>query len=88
MGSQERKGKKVVVCIVDRVDLYAQLFFDELARGFPDFRMPWNRRLFTIYRIGIDIMFLAMPFQVLRPSKFEGHRPTIRHGCRMALMVA
>ncbi|VFN06185.1 MAG: hypothetical protein BECKG1743E_GA0114224_109773, partial [Candidatus Kentron sp. G] len=26
--------------------------------------------------------------QVLRPSKFEGHRPTIRHGCRMALMVA
>ncbi|VFM96051.1 MAG: hypothetical protein BECKG1743F_GA0114225_101201, partial [Candidatus Kentron sp. G] len=25
---------------------------------------------------------------VLRPSKFEGHRPTIRHGCRMALMVA
>ncbi|VFN06764.1 MAG: hypothetical protein BECKG1743D_GA0114223_112503, partial [Candidatus Kentron sp. G] len=30
------------------------------------------------------------PFRsrVLRPSKFEGHRPTIRHGCRMALMVA
>ncbi|VFN01916.1 MAG: hypothetical protein BECKG1743F_GA0114225_106324, partial [Candidatus Kentron sp. G] len=25
---------------------------------------------------------------MLRPSKFEGHRPTIRHGCRMALMVA
>ncbi|VFN07937.1 MAG: WD domain-containing protein, G-beta repeat-containing protein [Candidatus Kentron sp. G] len=25
---------------------------------------------------------------LLRPSKFEGHRPTIRHGCRMALMVA
>ncbi|VFN07752.1 MAG: hypothetical protein BECKG1743D_GA0114223_111421, partial [Candidatus Kentron sp. G] len=24
---------------------------------------------------------------LLRPSKFEGHRPTIRHGCRMALMV-
>ncbi|VFN07415.1 MAG: hypothetical protein BECKG1743D_GA0114223_110555 [Candidatus Kentron sp. G] len=26
--------------------------------------------------------------ELLRPSKFEGHRPTIRHGCRMALMVA
>ncbi|VFN05174.1 MAG: hypothetical protein BECKG1743E_GA0114224_108301, partial [Candidatus Kentron sp. G] len=26
--------------------------------------------------------------QVLRPSKFEGHCPMIRHGCRMALMVA
>ncbi|VFN02553.1 MAG: heterodisulfide reductase subunit A, partial [Candidatus Kentron sp. G] len=25
---------------------------------------------------------------VLRPSKFEGHCPMIRHGCRMALMVA
>ncbi|VFN03899.1 MAG: hypothetical protein BECKG1743D_GA0114223_105261, partial [Candidatus Kentron sp. G] len=25
--------------------------------------------------------------QVLRPSKFEGHCPMIRHGCRMALMV-
>ncbi|VFN07469.1 MAG: hypothetical protein BECKG1743E_GA0114224_112183, partial [Candidatus Kentron sp. G] len=24
---------------------------------------------------------------VLRPSKFEGHCPMIRHGCRMALMV-
>ncbi|VFM94825.1 MAG: DDE_Tnp_1-associated, partial [Candidatus Kentron sp. G] len=23
---------------------------------------------------------------VLRPSKFEGHCPMIRHGCRMALM--
>ncbi|VFM94991.1 MAG: hypothetical protein BECKG1743F_GA0114225_100159, partial [Candidatus Kentron sp. G] len=29
-----------------------------------------------------------MPKQVLRPSKFEGHCPMIRHGCRMALMVA
>ncbi|VFN00801.1 MAG: hypothetical protein BECKG1743D_GA0114223_102255, partial [Candidatus Kentron sp. G] len=28
-----------------------------------------------------------MPKQVLRPSKFEGHCPMIRHGCRMALMV-
>ena len=26
--------------------------------------------------------------RVLRPSKFEGHCPMIRHGCRMALMVA
>ncbi|VFM98826.1 MAG: hemoglobin/transferrin/lactoferrin receptor protein, partial [Candidatus Kentron sp. G] len=26
--------------------------------------------------------------KVLRPSKFEGHCPMIRHGCRMALMVA
>ncbi|VFN00108.1 MAG: hypothetical protein BECKG1743E_GA0114224_103051 [Candidatus Kentron sp. G] len=26
--------------------------------------------------------------EVLRPSKFEGHCPMIRHGCRMALMVA
>ncbi|VFN08058.1 MAG: hypothetical protein BECKG1743D_GA0114223_112621, partial [Candidatus Kentron sp. G] len=26
--------------------------------------------------------------QVLRPSKFEGHCPMIRHGCRMALMAA
>ena len=26
--------------------------------------------------------------QMLRPSKFEGHCPMIRHGCRMALMVA
>ncbi|VFM99363.1 MAG: hypothetical protein BECKG1743E_GA0114224_110361, partial [Candidatus Kentron sp. G] len=25
---------------------------------------------------------------MLRPSKFEGHCPMIRHGCRMALMVA
>ncbi|VFM96994.1 MAG: hypothetical protein BECKG1743D_GA0114223_100011, partial [Candidatus Kentron sp. G] len=25
---------------------------------------------------------------LLRPSKFEGHCPMIRHGCRMALMVA
>ncbi|VFN06181.1 MAG: hypothetical protein BECKG1743F_GA0114225_111872, partial [Candidatus Kentron sp. G] len=25
--------------------------------------------------------------EVLRPSKFEGHCPMIRHGCRMALMV-
>ncbi|VFN05122.1 MAG: hypothetical protein BECKG1743E_GA0114224_111421, partial [Candidatus Kentron sp. G] len=25
--------------------------------------------------------------QLLRPSKFEGHCPMIRHGCRMALMV-
>ncbi|VFN06464.1 MAG: hypothetical protein BECKG1743F_GA0114225_112353, partial [Candidatus Kentron sp. G] len=25
---------------------------------------------------------------VLRPSKFERHCPMIRHGCRMALMVA
>ncbi|VFN06824.1 MAG: hypothetical protein BECKG1743F_GA0114225_112951, partial [Candidatus Kentron sp. G] len=25
--------------------------------------------------------------QMLRPSKFEGHCPMIRHGCRMALMV-
>ncbi|VFN00612.1 MAG: hypothetical protein BECKG1743E_GA0114224_103365, partial [Candidatus Kentron sp. G] len=24
---------------------------------------------------------------LLRPSKFEGHCPMIRHGCRMALMV-
>ncbi|VFN05021.1 MAG: hypothetical protein BECKG1743D_GA0114223_106623, partial [Candidatus Kentron sp. G] len=28
------------------------------------------------------------PTFVLRPSKFEGHCPMIRHGCRMALMVA
>ena len=26
--------------------------------------------------------------KLLRPSKFEGHCPMIRHGCRMALMVA
>ena len=26
--------------------------------------------------------------RLLRPSKFEGHCPMIRHGCRMALMVA
>ncbi|VFN01244.1 MAG: hypothetical protein BECKG1743D_GA0114223_102645 [Candidatus Kentron sp. G] len=26
--------------------------------------------------------------RMLRPSKFEGHCPMIRHGCRMALMVA
>ncbi|VFN07789.1 MAG: hypothetical protein BECKG1743E_GA0114224_113003, partial [Candidatus Kentron sp. G] len=26
--------------------------------------------------------------ELLRPSKFEGHCPMIRHGCRMALMVA
>ncbi|VFN01451.1 MAG: NADP-dependent alcohol dehydrogenase [Candidatus Kentron sp. G] len=32
---------------------------------------------------GIDIAGI-----VLRPSKFEGHCPMIRHGCRMALMVA
>ncbi|VFM97510.1 MAG: hypothetical protein BECKG1743D_GA0114223_103781, partial [Candidatus Kentron sp. G] len=25
---------------------------------------------------------------MLRPSKFEGHCPMIRHGCRMALMAA
>ena len=25
---------------------------------------------------------------LLRPSKFEGHCPMIRHGCRMALMAA
>ncbi|VFM96141.1 MAG: hypothetical protein BECKG1743E_GA0114224_100387, partial [Candidatus Kentron sp. G] len=29
----------------------------------------------------------ALPRYVLRPSKFEGHCPMIRHGCRMALMV-
>ncbi|VFN07033.1 MAG: hypothetical protein BECKG1743D_GA0114223_109661, partial [Candidatus Kentron sp. G] len=28
------------------------------------------------------------PTLLLRPSKFEGHCPMIRHGCRMALMVA
>ena len=27
-------------------------------------------------------------YLMLRPSKFEGHCPMIRHGCRMALMVA
>ncbi|VFN02846.1 MAG: hypothetical protein BECKG1743F_GA0114225_107321, partial [Candidatus Kentron sp. G] len=30
----------------------------------------------------------ARRYMVLRPSKFEGHCPMIRHGCRMALMVA
>ncbi|VFN01249.1 MAG: hypothetical protein BECKG1743D_GA0114223_104084 [Candidatus Kentron sp. G] len=29
-----------------------------------------------------------MGYLLLRPSKFEGHCPMIRHGCRMALMVA
>ncbi|VFN02434.1 MAG: hypothetical protein BECKG1743E_GA0114224_105064, partial [Candidatus Kentron sp. G] len=33
-------------------------------------------------------LFVQEAFPLLRPSKFEGHRPTIRHGCRMALMVA
>ncbi|VFN06710.1 MAG: hypothetical protein BECKG1743F_GA0114225_112761 [Candidatus Kentron sp. G] len=33
-------------------------------------------------------MCCHLAFPLLRPSKFEGHRPTIRHGCRMALMVA
>ncbi|VFM97576.1 MAG: hypothetical protein BECKG1743F_GA0114225_102521, partial [Candidatus Kentron sp. G] len=28
-----------------------------------------------------------MEVLLLRPSKFEGHCPMIRHGCRMALMV-
>ncbi|VFN04490.1 MAG: protein of unknown function (DUF4411), partial [Candidatus Kentron sp. G] len=32
---------------------------------------------------------IKMPLEMmLRPSKFEGHCPMIRHGCRMALMVA
>ncbi|VFN05205.1 MAG: hypothetical protein BECKG1743D_GA0114223_108501, partial [Candidatus Kentron sp. G] len=30
---------------------------------------------------------VVVGFQLLRPSKFEGHCPMIRHGCRMALMV-
>ncbi|VFN06408.1 MAG: Molybdenum cofactor biosynthesis protein F, partial [Candidatus Kentron sp. G] len=37
----------------------------------------------TNYTVGARVSF-----SLLRPSKFEGHRPTIRHGCRMALMVA
>ncbi|VFN07605.1 MAG: hypothetical protein BECKG1743E_GA0114224_112501, partial [Candidatus Kentron sp. G] len=29
----------------------------------------------------------SFALELLRPSKFEGHCPMIRHGCRMALMV-
>ncbi|VFM97733.1 MAG: hypothetical protein BECKG1743E_GA0114224_101488, partial [Candidatus Kentron sp. G] len=47
----------------------------DLRRGFP---------IITIFPRKITRSRLP----VLRPSKFEGHRPTIRHGCRMALMVA
>ncbi|VFN00626.1 MAG: hypothetical protein BECKG1743F_GA0114225_105021, partial [Candidatus Kentron sp. G] len=52
---------------------------------------------FTAKRIAInfaqrgDIVAKEFPdgdALVLRPSKFEGHCPMIRHGCRMALMVA
>ncbi|VFN07051.1 MAG: hypothetical protein BECKG1743E_GA0114224_111221, partial [Candidatus Kentron sp. G] len=32
--------------------------------------------------------FVPFVNTMLRPSKFEGHCPMIRHGCRMALMVA
>ena len=35
-----------------------------------------------------DVMELIAKGILLRPSKFEGHCPMIRHGCRMALMVA
>ena len=34
------------------------------------------------------LVVLQVCCQLLRPSKFEGHCPMIRHGCRMALMVA
>ncbi|VFN01427.1 MAG: hypothetical protein BECKG1743D_GA0114223_102785 [Candidatus Kentron sp. G] len=34
------------------------------------------------------IVHYAPVCALLRPSKFEGHCPMIRHGCRMALMVA
>ncbi|VFM98802.1 MAG: hypothetical protein BECKG1743D_GA0114223_100848, partial [Candidatus Kentron sp. G] len=37
--------------------------------------------------IDLDVVVTCPP-EVLRPSKFEGHCPMIRHGCRMALMVA
>ena len=36
----------------------------------------------------IDRVILIGALFLLRPSKFEGHCPMIRHGCRMALMVA
>ncbi|VFN04218.1 MAG: hydrogenase expression/formation protein HypE, partial [Candidatus Kentron sp. G] len=38
--------------------------------------------------LAIDLLDRIAVSMVLRPSKFEGHCPMIRHGCRMALMVA
>ncbi|VFN03758.1 MAG: hypothetical protein BECKG1743E_GA0114224_106525, partial [Candidatus Kentron sp. G] len=51
---------------------------DDVSRSTPDPQEPHP----------IPIEAARQQARVLRPSKFEGHRPTIRHGCRMALMVA
>ena len=44
----------------------------------------------NLFFVGVELFtdFYNEQAHVLRPSKFEGHCPMIRHGCRMALMVA
>ncbi|VFM94960.1 MAG: hypothetical protein BECKG1743F_GA0114225_1001111, partial [Candidatus Kentron sp. G] len=44
--------------------------------------------LSRITEVGFSSLSTINRAELLRPSKFEGHCPMIRHGCRMALMVA
>ncbi|VFN03026.1 MAG: type I restriction enzyme, R subunit, partial [Candidatus Kentron sp. G] len=58
----------------------ATTFFEHIAnQAFAGGEVPGSAR---------PKMKALMEAIVLRPSKFEGHCPMIRHGCRMALMVA
>ncbi|VFN02483.1 MAG: hypothetical protein BECKG1743E_GA0114224_105121, partial [Candidatus Kentron sp. G] len=53
----------------------------------PSYRNPIKTSVVGNEHTAIDTRSHFSP-RVLRPSKFEGHCPMIRHGCRMALMVA
>ncbi|VFN06991.1 MAG: AAA domain-containing protein [Candidatus Kentron sp. G] len=79
------EAKQRPVLIVDEAHHLRNEVLEDL-RLLTNYQMDSENRL-CLLLVGLTELRRRLAM-VLRPSKFEGHCPMIRHGCRMALMVA
>ncbi|VFN00488.1 MAG: transposase [Candidatus Kentron sp. G] len=81
--------KAVSVVRIPDMDAQDRMRFDRERKRLLKERGAHSARIKSLLvQHGVRVRKLDPTLIVLRPSKFEGHCPMIRHGCRMALMVA